>query len=222
MDQVNCIPSKVSFIVFVNKFSVFVLIKNVFTNQRTKKCIFFHLWYQYKYWEINPNSIILLYFLAFFVFLIFNLSTMKNTQKGTIDMKELRAAMKAMGYDASKDELKKVRFDLDKEIGEEVNFEEFLSIMTGRMSRHDTREEIDNIFKLFDEDNTGFITFRNLKRICQELGEDIPDSELQDMIEEADKDGDGKVSSDDFWKIMKKRSGDPLDQISSDEDDDAL
>ena len=137
-------------------------------------------------------------------------------------MKELRAAMKAMGYDASKDELKKVRFELNKEIGEEVNFDEFLNIMTGRMARHDTREEIDNIFKLFDEDNTGFITFRNLKRICQELGEDIPDTELQDMIEEADKDGDGKVSPDDFWKIMKKRSGDPLDQISSDDDDDQL
>eukprot|EP00490_Sorites_sp_Unknown_P020427 CAMPEP_0114663006 /NCGR_PEP_ID=MMETSP0191-20121206/26070_1 /TAXON_ID=126664 /ORGANISM="Sorites sp." /LENGTH=41 /DNA_ID= /DNA_START= /DNA_END= /DNA_ORIENTATION= len=39
------------------------------------------------------------------------------------------------------------------------------------------------------------------------------------MIEEADRDGDGAVSKDDFYKMMKGRSGDPLDQISSDDDD---
>mgnify|MGYP002385041766 FL=1 len=29
------------------------------------------------------------------------------------------------------------------------------------------------VFRLFDEDNTGFITFRALKRICQEIGEGL-------------------------------------------------
>merc|ERR1712154_508475 len=114
---------------------------------------------------------------------------------GTIDMKELRAAMKALGYDAQKEELKKIRFELDKDIGDEINFDEFLEIMTGRICKADTREDIDKIFRLFDEDNTGYITLRNLKKICQELGEDINDEELKEMIEEADKDGDGVVSS---------------------------
>eukprot|EP00483_Globobulimina_turgida_P000962 UN00964 len=139
---------------------------------------------------------------------------------GTIDMKELRAAMKALGYDAQKEELKKIRFELDKDIGDEINFEEFLEIMTGRICKADTRDDINKIFRLFDEDNTGYITLRNLKKICQELGEDINDEELKEMIEEADKDGDGVVSPDDFWYMMKKRTGDPLDEISSDDDND--
>jgi hypothetical protein len=29
------------------------------------------------------------------------------------------------------------------------------------------------VFRLFDEDNTGFITFRALKRICHEIGEGL-------------------------------------------------
>merc|ERR1739842_237725 len=60
---------------------------------------------------------------------------------GSIDMKELRAAMKALGYDAQKEELKKIRFELDKDIGDEINFEEFMEIMTGRICKADTRED---------------------------------------------------------------------------------
>ena len=64
--------------------------------------------------------------------------------------------------------------------------------MTGKMGERDSEEEILKVFKLFDEDNTGFITFRNLKRICEELGENLSKEEIQEMIDEADKDNDGE------------------------------
>eukprot|EP00953_Heterococcus_sp_UTEX-ZZ885_P013683 7813-Heterococcus_DN1.PRE.2 len=35
------------------------------------------------------------------------------------------------------------------------------------------------IFALFDEDNSGGISFRNLKRVATELGENLTDEELQ-------------------------------------------
>lgn len=38
----------------------------------------------------------------------------------------------------------------------------------------------------------------------QELGENITDEELQEMIDEADRDGDGEVSQEDFIRIMEK------------------
>ena len=36
------------------------------------------------------------------------------------------------------------------------------------------------------------------------LGETMTDEELQEMIEEADRDGDGEIGEDDFIRIMKK------------------
>ena len=61
-------------------------------------------------------------------------------------------------------------------------------------------------FKLFDDDDTGNITFSNLKRVAKELGENLTDEELQEMIDEADRAGNGEVNQDDFLRIMKKTS----------------
>jgi centrin-1 len=52
-----------------------------------------------------------------------------------------------------------------------IDFEEFLQMMTAKMGERDSREEIMKAFKLFDDDNTGFITLKNLKRVAKELGE---------------------------------------------------
>lgn len=52
-------------------------------------------------------------------------------------------------------------------------------MMTSKMGERDSREEIMKAFKLFDDDNTGFITLKNLKRVAKELGENLTDEELQ-------------------------------------------
>ena len=39
-----------------------------------------------------------------------------------------------------------------------------------------------------------------------DVGENMTDEELQEMIDEADRDGDGEISEDEFLRIMKKTS----------------
>ena len=74
-------------------------------------------------------------------------------------------------------------------------------------------EEMQKAFKLFDEDNMGRISVKNLKKIAREIGENISEEELQAMIEEFDLDKDGlsmyvisssnfQVNESEFMMIM--------------------
>ena len=94
--------------------------------------------------------------------------------------------------------------EVDAEGAGAVTFEDFLALMTAKMAERDPREEILKAFRLFDDDETGRVSFKNLKRVARELGESIGDEELQEMIDEADRDGDGEVSEEEFLRIMRK------------------
>ena len=62
------------------------------------------------------------------------------------------------------------------------------------------------MFNLFDDDSTGKITLKNLKRVARELGETMSDDELLEMIERADKDKDGEINFEEFYEIMTKKT----------------
>ena len=118
-----------------------------------------------------------------------------------------------------KAEIRTMMTDIDKQESPTVLFDEFVEMATPKMQSRDTREEIMKVFKLFDDDNTGTISFKNLQRVARELGENLTDDELQEMIDEADRDGDNAINEDEFFRVMKKRGDNPLDDLSSDEDE---
>ena len=115
-------------------------------------------------------------------------------------------AMRALGFEPKKEEIKKMISDIDKDGNGTIDYQEFLEMMTTKMSEKDSREEILKAFRLFDDEEKGKISFRNLKRVAKELGENMTDEELHEMIEEADRDGDGEINEEEFLRIMKKTS----------------
>ena len=102
---------------------------------------------------------------------------------GSIDPKELKAAMQSLGFEAKNQTIFQMISDLDANNSGAIDFEEFLDMMTARMSDKDTREDINKVFRLFDDDNTGQITLKNLRRVARELGETMTEEELQEMVD---------------------------------------
>lgn len=125
---------------------------------------------------------------------------------GNMDVKELKVAMRALGYEPRREEIKKMVLDIDKEGTGKISFSGFMRVITQKMVEKDSKEEILKVFKLFDDDETGKISFKNLKRVARELGENLTDEELQEMIDEADRDRDGQVNEQEFLHIMSKTS----------------
>ena len=66
-------------------------------------------------------------------------------------------------------------------------------------------------FALYDGNNDGTITCRELGQAMRQLGQDPTDEELSDMINEVDADGNGTLDFDEFCNLMARniKEGNP-------------
>lgn len=75
-----------------------------------------------------------------------------------------------------------------------ITFEDFIHLMTPKLLEGDSQENIVKIFKLFDDEKTGYLGPKGLRRAIQALGLELDDNDIHDMIKVADQDKDGFVS----------------------------
>ena len=127
-------------------------------------------------------------------------------KSGEIYVAELKQALLNLGIDTKNQTLQNMLADIDKNGDANIDFDEFINMMTAKMSDKDTREDLEKVFELFlGDDNAEKIDIRHLKRVCKELNENMSDDELNEMIVRADTDRDGKVSFEEFYAIMTKK-----------------
>jgi calmodulin len=75
-------------------------------------------------------------------------------------------------------------------------------MMARKMKDTGSAEEIMEAFKVFDKDGNGFISAAELRHIMTNLGEKLTDEEVDEMIREADVDGDGQINYEEFVDMM--------------------
>ena len=132
-----------------------------------------------------------------------------TNQTGKIDPKELKAAMQSLGFDTKNPTIFQMISELDTPESQKaggINFDTFVEAINNKLGDKETKDGIRRIFNLFiDDPQQETITLASLRRIARELGEQMSNDELKDMLERASSNGT-ELTFEEFYDIMTKKS----------------
>ncbi|XP_059895929.1 calcium-binding protein 5b isoform X1 [Gadus macrocephalus] len=117
---------------------------------------------------------------------------------GFISCKDLGNLMRTMGYMPTEMELIELGQNINMNLGGRVDFEDFVELMTPKLLAETSGmiglKELKDAFKEFDLDGDGSITTEELRHAMTKLlGEQTTKTEIEQVVREADKNGDGTV-----------------------------
>ncbi|KAK2104110.1 hypothetical protein P7K49_017966 [Saguinus oedipus] len=121
---------------------------------------------------------------------------------GTITTKELGTMMRSLGQNPTEAELQDMFNEVDTDGNGTIDFPEFLTMMARKTKETDSEEEIREAFQVFDKDGNGYTSTAELHHVMTNLGEKLTNEEVDEMIREADIDGDSQVNYEEFVQMM--------------------
>ena len=75
-----------------------------------------------------------------------------------------------------------------------VDFLEFLQLMARKFVEHDLQADVRQAFRMFDHDGSGTVNAEELRQVMMNFGEQLGEDEVDEMMREADVDGDGEIN----------------------------
>jgi len=114
---------------------------------------------------------------------------------GSIRVKQARHAIQSLGLNVDK---KQVQVNASDD--GTIDFATF-TYLTG--PKLEQRAKALQAFELFDKDDKGIVCFEDLQRVAHELGETMSERELEEMLDDADKEGQGFLSKEDFLNVAE-------------------
>lgn len=124
---------------------------------------------------------------------------------GSLTPLELGSLLRALGIIPSSDQIEALMQKADRNSNGLVEFSEFVALVEPDLvpkSSPYTEEQLRQLFRIFDRDGKGFITAADLAHSMAKLGHALTAKELTGMIKEADTDGDGRISFQEFSQAI--------------------
>ena len=127
-------------------------------------------------------------------------------RSGTIDVTELRDAMKALGIFLKKKEVGDYLQKVDKDGSGSIDRIEFTGLMAMILSKRDQVQEMRKVFRCYDNDDDGQISAKNIIECADvlDMRAGINEERVNTMIEVGDRYQRGYVDIEDFMYLMQK------------------
>ena len=111
-------------------------------------------------------------------------------------------------YKSGADQEHRMMAIFDEDGNGTVDFHEFISGLSAFSARGNIEEKLHFAFKVYDIDRDGFISNGELFLVLKMMvGNNLKDVQLQQIVDktivEADKDGDGKISFEEFTHMVE-------------------
>ena len=125
--------------------------------------------------------------------------------EGSIGTVHLGLLMNSLKQYPTQDEIKEIIKEIDVNNEGRIYFNQFLKIMAKRIKnvKEDEDKYIKKLFSFLDRNNNGLISLHEIKYIVTHSSENISDRDIELLMKEADTDGDGLISFEEFMTIMK-------------------
>ncbi|XP_064635222.1 uncharacterized protein LOC135492602 [Lineus longissimus] len=126
-------------------------------------------------------------------------------KKGYISTKRLGDVMRNFGHNLRHVELRELIAEVDSDGSGTIDFDEFLPLMLEKMREKFEETWYKDLFRVLDKKNKGYIPCEYLRHILDKMkGElELSDEEVDELIAEVDDDGNGQVSFEEFYNLMK-------------------
>ena len=121
---------------------------------------------------------------------------------GTINSQKIGEIMRKLGKNPTEQQLLQLIGNVTKTDSKKITFDDFVDLMEKKNKEDDTEAEIINTFRIFDKENNGLISNEELFHIIRTFGETLTDKEIEEIINEADVDGDGYINYEEFVRMM--------------------
>ena len=121
---------------------------------------------------------------------------------GFITTKELGTVMRSLGHNPQEAELREMIKLYDKDDSGTIDLTEFMDMMNNKMKEQEEEEELFETFKVFDKDNDGLLSADEIRYVINAVDETLDDYLLEELIEQADLDKDGKINYHEFVRLM--------------------
>jgi calmodulin len=122
---------------------------------------------------------------------------------GNISPDELNGMLEALGQRVTREEIASMFQEADIDANGVIDISDFAALYALRInSAEETENDLVETFKFYDVNNTGYITASNLMYAMERLGCKMTPMEAEEMLREADMDGDGRMDYRDFRRMM--------------------